>query len=207
VSLGEWTFAGCTALEEVSLPTGLLEMGDYCFVGCTGLRTATLPSDLLKLPNGSFEGCTALLGIVIPEGMKVIGDYAFYACGDLEISLPSTLERVGGSAFDRCEFPSLSYSGSAENYEKLVVAPKNGSLKEDLAPLVKPQDPTPPPNPPAFLPEDVDESGTVDISDVTALVKALAGGDDRLVDVNGDSAVDISDVTALLAYLAGNGAA
>jgi hypothetical protein len=50
---------------------------------------------------------------------------------------------------------------------------------------------------------DVNKDGAVDISDVTAILKSLAGSDDEgLVDLNDDGAVDISDVTTLLSYLA-----
>jgi hypothetical protein len=60
-----------------------------------------------------------------------------------------------------------------------------------------------------YIAGDISGDGTVDISDVTALLKYLSNPETASVnlsalDANGDDAVDISDVTVLLSYLAGN---
>ena len=52
---------------------------------------------------------------------------------------------------------------------------------------------------------DVNEDGTVNISDVTDLIGYLLSGNDELnldnADCNRDSAININDVTALIDYL------
>ena len=51
---------------------------------------------------------------------------------------------------------------------------------------------------------DVNSDGSVDISDVTALIDLLLGGgtiSNPVADCNQDSSVNISDVTALIDYL------
>ena len=63
-------------------------------------------------------------------------------------------------------------------------------------------------DPNAWLRGDVDGDGSVAISDVTALIDYLLGGDDSGIDINAadcdqDGNVTISDVTALIDYLLG----
>ena len=51
---------------------------------------------------------------------------------------------------------------------------------------------------------DVDNSGTINISDVTALIYYLLAGGDVIeynADVDSSGAINISDVTALIDYL------
>lgn len=62
---------------------------------------------------------------------------------------------------------------------------------------------------PTFIPGDVDESGTVNISDVTLLIQyLLSGSNDGInldaADYNGDSAVNVTDVTELIQLLLSN---
>ncbi len=55
---------------------------------------------------------------------------------------------------------------------------------------------------------DANDDGGVDVRDVTAAMRFLAGGwgvkiDERNADVNGDNTVDLRDATILRRYLAG----
>ena len=59
---------------------------------------------------------------------------------------------------------------------------------------------------PTYLRGDVDDSGVVNIGDVTALIKYLLGGDASLInplaaDCDESGEIKIGDVTALINYL------
>lgn len=59
-------FTGCTALEEISLPEGLVNLN-----GASG--------------NGVFQGCTKLHKLSIPKTLRTSADYNFTGCTNLRI--------------------------------------------------------------------------------------------------------------------------
>ena len=117
------SFDGCSLLRDIELPSSLTAIGDYAFAR-TGLYAVTLPVGT-NIGSGAFAYCSELGSVVIPEGIGEIGAYAFAYCDKLgslelpegietlekgrefaysgldEISLPSTLKRVG-SSFSGC---------------------------------------------------------------------------------------------------------
>lgn len=117
------SFDGCSLLRDIELPSALMSVGDYAFA-YSGLYSVTLPVGT-NIGSGAFAYCSELGSVVIPEGIGVIGAYAFAYCDKLgslelpegietlekgrefaysgldEISLPSTLKRVG-SSFSGC---------------------------------------------------------------------------------------------------------
>lgn len=117
------SFEGCCLLRDIELPSTLMSVGDYSFAR-TGLYAVTLPVGT-NIGSGAFAYCSELGSVVIPEGIGEIGAYAFAYCDKLgslelpegietlekgrefaysgldEISLPSTLKRVG-SSFSGC---------------------------------------------------------------------------------------------------------
>jgi len=53
-------------------------------------------------------------------------------------------------------------------------------------------------------PGDVNRDGTVDISDIVAIINVIASGEDnKMADVNDDTTVDISDIVAVINIIAG----
>jgi hypothetical protein len=56
-----------------------------------------------------------------------------------------------------------------------------------------------------LLKGDVNTDGTVDISDIVAIINQIAGTTSyQLADVNGDKAVDISDIVAVINIISMN---
>ena len=93
VSLPDWSvferinsstlsFKGCTKLENVQLPEGLLSIGD--FGDCTSLSEIALPDTLTEINPDAFRGCRALKEIALPDSLKSLGKYAFMNCTSLE---------------------------------------------------------------------------------------------------------------------------
>ncbi len=124
-SIADYTFQGCTQIEEVILPEGLIQVGKFGFSGsglvrisipdtctsleaaifsrCSKLESVKLPPTLLEIYGGMFFNCTSLKEIELPESLIKIESEAFQGCSSLEsIILPSNLQQIGSYAFLGC---------------------------------------------------------------------------------------------------------
>lgn len=112
--IGASAFEGCTALNEVELPKGLLSIGNNAFAGCTSLESVDFNANeaLTELPTYLFKDCASLSSIVIPKSVTRIGAYSFSGCSKLtSVTFTGSvvnnvkkyaLTTLGGYAFDRC---------------------------------------------------------------------------------------------------------
>lgn len=131
-SIGEATFAGCTALRSITLPESLESISDGAFAGCTGLRSFvgkhaadggrawivdgrleaiapagltaySVPEGVTTIGRGAFALCTELRSITLPKGLQSIDFGAFTHCIALQnITLPSSVTTLGDFAFYWC---------------------------------------------------------------------------------------------------------
>jgi len=128
--IGYCGFRGATLLEEIIIPEGVTEIPDSCFYDCTSLKRVVLPSTLESIDNHAFFNCGLLTEISFPEGLKSIGVSAFSRSGLSSVTLPSTVEKTGMSAFNECpNLASLDLSATALT-GLFEVALYNPSLKE-----------------------------------------------------------------------------
>ncbi|MBR7054826.1 MAG: leucine-rich repeat protein [Prevotella sp.] len=134
-SLGANAFHGCTGL--ISVTTSSYGVGEYTFAGCTALTKATLTGRGRTFANGVFANCPSLTEVDIATtpttiganafagtavgtlpfanmiGMRnttttAFGDYAFAGCKELRRAcLPSSLTSLGASCFEGCEALAL----------------------------------------------------------------------------------------------------
>lgn len=147
----ECEFIDQTVFKETSIKTLNVEEGNkyYKSVGGTIVSLSDnslvalcgdtpIPSGIEKIGPYSYYGNTENVNVVIPEGVKSI-DRSFYKAKMKTVSLPSTLEEIGESAFDCCaEIEELAIPDSVKIIGgwafsscpdlKKVVLP--GSLKE-----------------------------------------------------------------------------
>ena len=98
-SMGQYAFSGCQNLESVALPESLTTLGSSAFRGCKLLKTIKIPSGVTAILNQCFYYCSSLECVIIPEGVTTIGDYAFEYCNLNALTLPESLEKIGGYAF------------------------------------------------------------------------------------------------------------
>ncbi len=102
-SIGGNAFEGLQGLAEIVIPEGVTEIGDYAFRGCTGLEKITLPTTLKTLGVQAFAGCPGFTQVELPDGMTEIAANAFKDCANLtSIKLPSTVKSIGVNAFLNC---------------------------------------------------------------------------------------------------------
>ena len=79
-SIGDWAFADCTSLTNITIPNSVTSIGDYAFANCTSLTSITIPSSVTSIGDQAFIYCKSLTSITIPNNVTSIGDYAFIHC-------------------------------------------------------------------------------------------------------------------------------
>lgn len=95
----EQTFEGCSSLEYVSIPDGIISIGDDAFIRCGSLRSVDLPDGLRELGIDAFRYC-GITSVAIPEGVSTIPEGCFSFCGHLTtVHLPSTMTSIDDLAF------------------------------------------------------------------------------------------------------------
>ena len=100
INIGEGAFAGCKALEQITLSKTLERIGDNAFENCTSLTEITIPENVTVIGENAFAGCTSLEKVILPEGLVEIKSGAFKNCTSLtEIVIPESVKIIGYSAF------------------------------------------------------------------------------------------------------------
>ena len=99
-------------ITGVEFPEGMTSVGDYAFAGCTALEHASLDSkQLCRIGAHAFDGCTISSFILYNDfgnstndrAPLEIGDYAFRGCrGTNVIVCPENVTRIGEGAFADC---------------------------------------------------------------------------------------------------------
>lgn len=216
--VGAYVFNWCSALQKVEIADSVETIGSHAFLGCKALIDVRLPANLKKIETAMFCGCTSLTKLAIPASVTEIGSQAFMECLSLgEVTLRRSVVSIGADAFSGCiglqklavhntdckiadsenTIPSntviYGFSGStahiyAQNYERRFgpAYPLKGDLNED---------------------------GSVDISDSTILLSIYAkcgsgaiskinAFDMAAGDMNNDFVLDISDATEILTLYA-----
>lgn len=100
--IGDWAFARCTSLVEVSMDDGLDRLGEGSFFDAKTLAGFTTPAAVTEIPAYMLKGAQAIVGSgVLHEGIDSIGDYALMGLrGIEEMTLPSTLTYIGSNAME-----------------------------------------------------------------------------------------------------------
>lgn len=88
-------------VETVILGKGVT-LYDGTFANCTALKSVTLPSDLDTIPYQAFYNCTSLKSLTMPDSIHTIGAEAFANSGLSSIQLPGNLIRIQDAAFANC---------------------------------------------------------------------------------------------------------
>ena len=101
--IGKFAFYLCDQLEEVDLGESLLTIEEGAFLECHKLKEIDLGESLLTIGDSAFALCSKLQEIDLGESLLTIGDGAFSGCILTSITIPSTLQSVGGYSFSECQ--------------------------------------------------------------------------------------------------------
>lgn len=139
-SVGDYAFAYCDEVKQVSLPETLTYLGIEAFTSCSitevelpdaismielntflschHLQKVKLPAGLRCIPFGMFQRCSALRDITLPESVETVENDAFAGCTSLEeLRIPAALTDIREYAFEYS--PDL----------KLILAEKGGEAE------------------------------------------------------------------------------
>lgn len=117
-SIGEGAFYNCTSLSNVTFGNSLIAIGNYAFAGCTALTQALLPETINIIGEGAFYDCNSLSTATFGSSLVFIGEGAFAGCSSLkEAILPETVTKIGTGAFDSCSLLSHITLGNITKIE------------------------------------------------------------------------------------------
>ena len=103
ISIGDYSFWACTSLTSIIIPNGVVSMGESSFRDCTSLTKVTIPDSVTLIDVCAFSSCTSLTKVTIPDGVTLIDACAFSYCTNLKtITIPNTVTSIEGSAFSYC---------------------------------------------------------------------------------------------------------
>ena len=195
-SIGSYAFSGCSSLKSLVIPAGVGKIGSYAFNGCTGLESVYVyVNDVFATGSKAFQGCDdAVLYIrdELLDAFSITENWTVFAQKQGMVSLTVACGnggsiQMGGftySATIASAFASKETDGDVtftpdEGWE-LSMVKLNG---EDVTAQV------------------TDNRLTTGVpAQSTLLVTFRPSG----YDVNRDGSVDISDVVALVNYILGN---
>lgn len=127
-TIGDGVFKDCSGLLNVDIPNSVNTIGNGTFNGCSGVQKLTIGTGVEAVGSGAFGGMYSLNELVfnakqlnndlglsvlnpltslsIGSEVRLIPDNFLSSCQTLSgtLSLPSTLERIGISAFSNCGF-------------------------------------------------------------------------------------------------------
>ena len=108
-SIGKTAFYYNTALTKIVIPDHVTSIGVQAFSGCQSLQSAVIGASVTDIPNAMFSSCYELSRVTFPDGIKTLGDSAFSGCYELDsFILPEGLTHIGKMCFALCGFDSFS---------------------------------------------------------------------------------------------------
>lgn len=103
VSIGDYAFYHCTALEKVEMPDSVIKIGKYAFAKCQKLSAVKFSKGCRMMGDGAFLSDTALTKISLKSKLSVVPKKAFYNCTALKkLTLPASVTAIRTSAFEGC---------------------------------------------------------------------------------------------------------
>lgn len=101
-------FSRCTSLQQIDFG-GLTRLGTYSFAGCSALTYLTIPSTVIEIHSNVFFDSAALTTVVMEDGVVSIEDGAFSQCPVLtSVTIPESVAYISATAFDAN--PNLVFS-------------------------------------------------------------------------------------------------
>ena len=112
--------------SKVDIPAELggkpvTEIGEWAFAYCSSLTEVTIPKSVTSIRAFAFRSCSSLTKVIIPEGVTSIGDSAFGYCSSLtEVTIPKSVTSIEYFAFCDCgALATVYYGGTQEDWEAL----------------------------------------------------------------------------------------
>lgn len=88
-SIGNYAFAGCTSLNQITMEDpGVTTIGQYAFYN-TAIRAFKAPSSLKTIGYSAFQNCGSLTTVSLNDDLEeIIGDLTFWSTALREVEIP-----------------------------------------------------------------------------------------------------------------------
>jgi hypothetical protein len=122
-AIGDWAFAECGTLTDITIPDSVTSIGEAAFWCCNSLSSIKIPNSVTYIGDYTFESCGSLTSAEIPYGITDIGDWTFEYCYNLsQVTIPDSVQSIDSSAFNGCyNLTDVYYSGTEEDWNKISI--------------------------------------------------------------------------------------
>lgn len=193
--IGVRAFSECSSINTgITFPSGLNTLGYAAFQECTALPSVSFNNGLTTIPTQCFYGCTSLSEVFIPASVTSIGNRAFANCTQLaDVYIQGFATAIDSTAFSNCNSAVIHCYSNSTAHKFALDYGYNYELYDP---------------PVTYKLGDVNDDGSVNINDVTAIQRYLAEIEEfnelqmLAADINRDGSVDVEDATVLQRFLA-----
>ncbi len=96
-------FNGCESLTSIEIPTSVTQVKSDVFYNCISLKQVIFADSIIELDAGLFEGCVSLEKVTLPANITVINSRMFWDCYALnEVVIPDNVITIEDYAFYQC---------------------------------------------------------------------------------------------------------
>lgn len=106
-------FENCQ-VESVELPDSLEDIGDYTFADCKSLKEISLGNGISYIPNGMCNGCVNLETFELPKQIRSIGQNAFAYTKINSLKLHENIKNVEYCAFSNTQLKDVQIFGQID---------------------------------------------------------------------------------------------
>ncbi len=115
-------------VRQVVVEEGVTAVGDYAFAYCRYVSEVSLPESLTRIGRYAFWGAN-LRWMELPAAVSSLDDYALCDAGLYAARLPASLKSIGEGAFSgNYSFKNVYYEGSAAQWAGVLIGAKNEAL-------------------------------------------------------------------------------
>lgn len=107
-NIGDYVFYGYSKLTSVKI-NNIDRIGEFAFAFCNNLADVSIGNGVTTIGSQAFNGCTSLWRLSISDSVSSIENYAFTRCTRLgSVTIGSGVTKMGYSVFAECK--NLSYA-------------------------------------------------------------------------------------------------
>lgn len=129
MQISDYAFYGYKNLRDVTINNSTI-IGNYAFAYCDALLEVSIGGVGTTIGSYAFNCCDNLLNINICNGVTTINEYAFYWCSNLlTVNINKSVKTIGDDAFMRCwNISDVFYSGTEEEWSNIYFGISNDYL-------------------------------------------------------------------------------
>lgn len=100
--ISAYAFLNEKRIEEIILPTSVVNIGKSAFSGCSNLKTVGGLENVISIASHAFYYCEKLENVSLGKTTSIT-PYCFYNCASLkELEIPNTVVYIAERAFQYC---------------------------------------------------------------------------------------------------------